>query len=118
LTWTKRSAGWSDSEAYADSKLHNILLANSVAAAWPDVTSSSLDPGWVPTKMGGSGASGDIEAAVKTYVALAEGSIPNASGKYFFSSTERSPKADATNKATQDKYMKICEEVTGVVFPK
>lgn len=52
LTWVQRGEkGFRDSQAYADSKLHNILLANAFARRWPQVKCNSLDPGWVPTKV-------------------------------------------------------------------
>lgn len=54
LTWNTRS--WDGSRAYADSKLHNVILAFAVARKWPNVLSNALEPGWVATKMGGPGA--------------------------------------------------------------
>jgi len=51
ITWTKRH--WQGAEAYAESKLYDVLLAFAVARRWPDVLSNALEPGWVPTKMGG-----------------------------------------------------------------
>src|SRR5581483_3108166 len=41
---------------YSDSKLHVLLLCKAVARKWPDVYANAVDPGWVPTKMGGRGA--------------------------------------------------------------
>ena len=52
LLWTKRP--WSGSSAYAESKLCDVLLAFAVARRWPNVMSNALEPGWVPTKMGGA----------------------------------------------------------------
>ncbi|KAK4935806.1 hypothetical protein LTR10_023213 [Elasticomyces elasticus] len=120
ITWARRGEqGFSDSQAYGDTKLHNILLANAFARRWPKEQSNSLDPGWVATKMGGSSASGDIEAAVKTYVMLADGEGPAqaASGKYWVSSKERSPKKEANDVAVQDNLIKQLEEITGVKCP-
>jgi NAD(P)-dependent dehydrogenase (short-subunit alcohol dehydrogenase family) len=118
ITWKERPRSYNDFQAYCNSKLHNILLANAVAERWPNITSSSLDPEWVPTKLGGYSAPGDINVAVKTYVDLAEGTLPNASGKYYTASQERNPKKETLSKALQDKYMQICAEVTGIPFPK
>ena len=39
--------------SYPDSKLFVTTLAAAVARLWPDVLSNAVDPGWVPTKMGG-----------------------------------------------------------------
>jgi NAD(P)-dependent dehydrogenase (short-subunit alcohol dehydrogenase family) len=85
ITWRDRGEkGFRDFSAYSDTKLHDILLANFFARKYPEVKSNSLDPGWVATKMGGASASGDINAAVDTYVMLAEGSeeAKDATGKY------------------------------------
>jgi hypothetical protein len=93
------------------------LLANAVARKWPDVQTNSMDPGWVPTKMGGAGASGDIGAAVKTYVMLINGDT-QATGKYFFKSAETQVKKEALDTAAQDKFLDICEKTTGIKFPE
>ena len=46
--------------SYSDSKLFVTTLAITVARIWPDVLSNAVDPGWVPTKMGGRGAPDDL----------------------------------------------------------
>src|ERR1700678_2996615 len=51
LQWERRP--WNGSQAYADSKLFDVILAFAVARHWPTVYSNALEPGWVPTKMGG-----------------------------------------------------------------
>jgi NAD(P)-dependent dehydrogenase (short-subunit alcohol dehydrogenase family) len=56
LQWTKKR--WNGSQAYSDSKLHDVLIAFGVARQWPDVFSNALEPGWVETKMGGGGCAG------------------------------------------------------------
>ena len=58
VLWQQRR--WDGSDAYADSKLHDAMLAFAIARRWPDVCSNSLEPGWVPTKMGGPGAPDDM----------------------------------------------------------
>lgn len=118
ITWTERGEkGFRDHQAYADTKLHNILLASAIAQRWPDVQSNSLDPGWVATKMGGSSAPGDIGAAVDTYVQLAEGTVKQ-TGKYWFSCKVRSPKKDAENQAVQQELLDQLEAITGLKLPK
>ena len=37
------------------------MLAMAVARKWQQVYSNTVDPGWVPTKMGGFGAADDTE---------------------------------------------------------
>ena len=120
ITWRERGErGFRDFQAYSDTKLHDILLSCFFAKKWPNVQSNSLDPGWVPTKMGGTGASGDINAAVETYVMLAEGSgqAKDASGKYWYHCKPRSPKREANENAVQETLIKQLEELTGVQVP-
>jgi NAD(P)-dependent dehydrogenase (short-subunit alcohol dehydrogenase family) len=69
ILWRKRR--WDGSSAYAESKLHDALLAFAVARLWPNVLSNAVTPGWVPTKMGGAGAPDDIDQAHLTQAWLA-----------------------------------------------
>src|SRR6202789_3226916 len=43
ILWKKRR--WNGSAAYAESKLHDAMLAFAVARRWPGVLSNSLEPG-------------------------------------------------------------------------
>ena len=83
LTWTKRP--WSGAQAYGESKLHDVLLAFAVARRWPGVLSNALEPGWVATRMGGPGASDDLDQGHRTQVWLAVSEDPAAcvTGEYF-----------------------------------
>ena len=45
ILWRKRR--WNGSTAYAESKLHDAMLAFAVARRWPDVLSNAVEPGWV-----------------------------------------------------------------------
>ena len=71
---------WNGSQAYADSKLFDVLLAFAVARRWPDVLSNALEPGWVPTRMGGPGAPDDLSLAPVTQAWLAVSSDAAAAG--------------------------------------
>src|SRR4051812_39895235 len=84
ILWKKRR--WNSSTAYAESKLHDAMLAFAIARRWPNVLSNSLDPGWVPTRMGGAGAPDDMDQAHLTQAWLAAGDDPktDVSGKYFY----------------------------------
>jgi len=117
LTWSSRR--WSQSSAYADSKLHNVILAFAVARKWPDVLSNVVDPGWVATKMGGRGAPVSIEEGARTQVWLAVSQEKEAlvSGRYFSHQQPRSCHPAATDPAVQEKYLSECARLSGVVFP-
>jgi len=117
ILWKQRDTKFNDFQAYADSKLHDILLAKAVAKRWEDVKSNSLDPGWVATKMGGKNAPGDLNAAVQTYEFLS--TKVDTSGKHFTpGAKEGRPLQEVHDAAIQDKLLKICEEVTGIKFPE
>ena len=117
LTWSRRP--WSESGAYADSKLQNVILAFAVARKWPDVLSNAVDPGWVATKMGGPGAPGSIEEGSRTQVWLAVSQEKEAlvSGRYFHHQQPRSFHPAAADPAVQEKYLSECASLSGVAFP-
>ena len=119
IGWQNRR--WSAGQAYNDSKLHDIMLANAVARRWTDVQSCSMDPGWIATKMGGMSAPGKTSTPAKALAAFAIGEsdiVGDKTGVYFAPSGTKSPHKGATNVAKQDEFMKICEEISGVKFPK
>jgi NAD(P)-dependent dehydrogenase (short-subunit alcohol dehydrogenase family) len=117
ILWNKRR--WNGSTAYAESKLHDAMLAFAVARRWPDVLSNSLEPGWVPTKMGGPGAPDDIRQAHLTQAWLAASNDPeiNVTGRYFYHLHQLAPNPQANNVALQDRLIAICAERSGVPFP-
>jgi NAD(P)-dependent dehydrogenase (short-subunit alcohol dehydrogenase family) len=117
ILWTKRR--WNGSTAYAESKLHVAMLGFAVARRWPDVLSNSLEPGWVPTKMGGVGAPDDMDQAHLTQAWLAAGDEPTArvTGRYFYHLRPLAPNPQANNAALQDRLIGICTELSGVPLP-
>jgi NAD(P)-dependent dehydrogenase (short-subunit alcohol dehydrogenase family) len=117
LAWDHRS--WSGFQAYADSKLHDVLLAFAVVRLWPDVYSNALEPGWVATKMGGAGAPDSLEEGPKTQVWLAVSNDKEAlvSGQCFYHKRLHKVNEAARNEAPQDKFVRECERLSGVKFP-
>jgi NAD(P)-dependent dehydrogenase (short-subunit alcohol dehydrogenase family) len=117
ILWTKRR--WDGSTAYAESKLHDVMLAFAVARRWSDVLSNSLEPGWVPTKMGGAGAPDDMDQAHLTQAWLAASDDPNAhtTAGYFYHLKPREPNPQSRDIALQDRLYDICEEISGVGMP-
>jgi NAD(P)-dependent dehydrogenase (short-subunit alcohol dehydrogenase family) len=103
---------------YADSKLHVLMLSKTVARKWPDVFSNTVDPGWVPTKMGGHGAPDDLTKGYETQVWLAASDDDNArvSGRYFYHQKERSYNPAANDVTLQEKLLTSCAAITGVSF--
>ena len=98
ILWRKRR--WNGSTAYAESKLHDAMLAFAIARRWPDVFSNALEPGWVPTKMGGPGAPDDMDQAHLTQAWLAAGDDPKAdvTGRYFYHLKRMAPNPQAARR--------------------
>ena len=71
--------------SYADSKLFVTALAAAPARLRPDVLSNAVDPGWVPTRMGGRNAPDDLELGHQTqeWLAVSEDAQALTSGGYW-----------------------------------
>ena len=117
LAWKERP--WSGYNAYADSKLHDVILAFAVARKWEDVLSNSVEPGWVATKMGGAGAPDSLEEGPRTQAWLAVSQDPAAltSGHHFYHQHLREFHPAATDPAIQDKLLSACARISGIPFP-
>ena len=117
LTWTGRP--WHGTDAYAESKLHDVLLAFAVARRWPDVLSNALEPGWVPTKMGGPGAPDDMDQAHRTqaWLAVSDAAEARVTGHYFYHLKQRAPDPSTRDPARQDALMAACQRLTGIALP-
>ena len=117
LQWTRRR--WSGTQAYADSKLYDVVLALALARRWPGVLSNAVEPGWVPTKMGGPGAPDDLALGADTQAWLAVSADPGAtvSGRCFHHRREVAPAPVATRVELQDGLLEACAELTGAALP-
>ena len=117
LDWKNRP--WNGSQAYSDSKLLDTVLAFAVARKWPDVLSNSVDPGWVPTKMGGRGAPDDLAQGCLTqaWLAVGEDSGARVSGEHLYHQRPRDVAPAARSKEFQDDLLAALAELTGVAFP-
>lgn len=107
------------SVTYSDSKLHVLLLCMAVARRWPEVYANAVDPGWVPTKMGGPGAPDDLKKGFETqaWLAVSNDERAKVNGLYFHHKKETSHNPEADDVQLQDKFLSLCEEITGVPFP-
>jgi NAD(P)-dependent dehydrogenase (short-subunit alcohol dehydrogenase family) len=117
ILWRRRR--WNGSNAYAESKLHDAMLAFAVARLRSDVLSNALEPGWVPTKMGGPGAPDDMDQAHLTQAWLAASDDPSArtTAGYFYHLELREPNPQSRDIALQDRLFDICAEISGVEMP-
>jgi NAD(P)-dependent dehydrogenase (short-subunit alcohol dehydrogenase family) len=110
--------GVSHYPTYSDTKLHVLILSKAVARMWPGVYANALEPGWVPTKMGGPGAPDSLELGYKTQAWLAVSHDPQAlvTGQYFYHQKKKHYLADADNIKIQDRFMEVCGDISGVRF--
>jgi NAD(P)-dependent dehydrogenase (short-subunit alcohol dehydrogenase family) len=117
VLWRKR--GWDGSTAYAESKLHDVMLAFAVARLWSNVLSNALTPGWVKTKMGGAGAPDDINQAhlTQAWLATSDELAARTTGGYFYHLKRREPNPEARDGALQDRLLDICRELSRVGLP-
>jgi NAD(P)-dependent dehydrogenase (short-subunit alcohol dehydrogenase family) len=104
--------------SYSDSKLHVLMLAMAVARKWQGVYSNTVDPGWVPTKMGGHGAPDNLQQGYETQVWLATSNDDSAkvTGRYFYHKKEARHRPEAHDVALQEKFIEQCGKITGVSF--
>jgi len=109
--WTGTHAG-----SYADSKLFVTTLAAAVARLRPGVLSNAVDPGWVPTKMGGPGAPDDLELGHRTQEWLAVGDEADAStsGGYWYHQQRQEPHRAVHDPQFQDRLLEALTAETGV----
>jgi NAD(P)-dependent dehydrogenase (short-subunit alcohol dehydrogenase family) len=112
VNWERRR--WDGMQAYSHSKLFDVVLARAVARRWPDVCSNSMEPGWVRTKMGGSGAPRGVAEGADTQVWLATSSeAAGLSGGHFEHRRERRPHPAADDHALQDQLLELCRQFSG-----
>jgi NAD(P)-dependent dehydrogenase (short-subunit alcohol dehydrogenase family) len=116
IDWTGRQ--WNAMQAYSETKLHVTALALTVARAWPDVLSNAVDPGWVPTKMGGPAATGDLKMGylTQTWLAVSNDAAATVSGGYWYHRQRQEPAAEARDVEFQDHLMGRLAALTGVVL--
>jgi NAD(P)-dependent dehydrogenase (short-subunit alcohol dehydrogenase family) len=110
VDWQGRSAG-----SYSDSKLYVSTLAAAIARLDSGVVSNSVDPGWVPTRMGGAGAPDSLELGHRTQEWLATSDDPEArtSGGYWYHQHRQEPHPSVHDTAFQDRLLAALAHETG-----
>jgi NAD(P)-dependent dehydrogenase (short-subunit alcohol dehydrogenase family) len=103
IDWKSRP--WDTFRAYSESKLYVTALAFAVARHWPKVLSNAVDPGWVPTKMGGASAPDDLEQGhlTQTWLATSDAAAARRSGLYWHHREPRKPAAQSLDPKFQDE---------------
>jgi NAD(P)-dependent dehydrogenase (short-subunit alcohol dehydrogenase family) len=107
------------SASYSDSKLFVTTLAAAIARLWSDVITSSVDPGWVPTRMGGPNAPDDLRLGHLTQEWLATSDAAEAvvTGGYWHHQRRMQPHSASLDVAFQDALLERLEQATGIVLP-
>jgi NAD(P)-dependent dehydrogenase (short-subunit alcohol dehydrogenase family) len=105
--------------SYSDSKLFVATLAAAVARHWPDVFSNAVDPGWVPTRMGGPGASDDLRLGHVTQVWLAVDEDPRArtSGRYWYHMRPQAAHPLVLDEGFQERLLGVLARLTATQLP-
>src|SRR3954452_12549464 len=104
-----------DGASYSDSKLFVTALAVAVARLCPDVLSNAVDPGWVPTRMGGPGAPDDLRLGHLTqeWLATSEDADARTSGGYWHHQRRLEPHPAVHDQRFQDELLAHLERLTG-----
>ncbi|WP_370961553.1 SDR family NAD(P)-dependent oxidoreductase [Amycolatopsis sp. cg9] len=113
-----RGQDWSGrrvTASYSDSKLFVTAFAAAVARLWPHVCSNAVDPGWVPTKMGGPGAPDDLRLGHLTQEWLATADDPQArtTGGYWYHRQRHDPHPAVRDERFQDELLAELAAFTG-----
>ena len=114
VQWSNRR--WNGSQAYSDTKRHDVLLAFAIARRWPDTVSNAVSPGWVATKMGGPGAPDDLAKAYLTQAWLAAGEDDDALviGHMLYHHLPASVAPAAHDEALQERLLAYCQSLVDV----
>jgi NAD(P)-dependent dehydrogenase (short-subunit alcohol dehydrogenase family) len=104
--------------SYADTKLFVTTLAAAVARIWPSVISNAVDPGWVPTKMGGASAPDDLRLGHLTqeWLATSEDADARSTGGYWRHQRRLRPHPSVADVRFQDDLLDALGHHTGIAL--
>jgi NAD(P)-dependent dehydrogenase (short-subunit alcohol dehydrogenase family) len=113
VDWRGRRPG-----SYEDSKLFVTTLAAAVARLRPQVLSNAVDPGWVPTRMGGPGAPDDLDLGHQTqeWLATSDDREASTTGGYWYHGARRQPHRAVHDQAFQDRLLQALAEETATAL--
>ena len=100
---------------YSDTKLWVTTLSQALAHRWPDTTSHAVDPGWVPTRMGGAAAPDDLVEGHRTQTWLAtDPDVRPATGGYWHHRRTQTPHPAATDPDFQSRLLVALARRSGI----
>ncbi|WP_353946420.1 SDR family NAD(P)-dependent oxidoreductase [Streptomyces sp. HUAS MG91] len=101
--------------SYDDTKLWVTALALALATRWDGTSSHAVDPGWVPTRMGGAGAPDDLTAGHRTQTWLAtHRDVTPSTGGYWYHQQPQAPRSACQDEGFQTRLIDALEQHTGV----
>lgn len=101
---------------YSSSKLQILMLTKVLSRKWK-VAVNAVDPGWVPTKMGGPNANDDLIEGYTSQVWLATLDDPKVTGKYFYHMRPDDYDKRVDNVALQDEFLEKIASISGIKLP-
>ena len=106
--------------SYSDSKLYVVMLVWQSHANGRTFTLTHVDPGWVPTKMGGHGAPDDLQKGyeTQTWLAVSDDSRAKVSGRYFHHRQKATSIRRPRDVMLQERFLSLCGDITGIPFPQ
>lgn len=104
---------------YSDSKLLLTVLMAALARHWPDTPVHAVDPGWVPTRMGGPSASDDLEEGHRTqgWLAITDSPAAATGGGYWHHRERQDPHPAVHDRELQEALLDALATRTGVTLP-
>jgi NAD(P)-dependent dehydrogenase (short-subunit alcohol dehydrogenase family) len=111
---------WDGMQAYSDSKLLDVTLAFAVARLWPDVLVTTVDPGWIKTKLGGPDAWDEVDegAATQVWLASSDDAAARVTGEYVKRHEIQVANPEASDVELQEGLLARLAEITGVALPR
>jgi NAD(P)-dependent dehydrogenase (short-subunit alcohol dehydrogenase family) len=111
-------AGRTTTASYSTTKLQVTALSLALARLVPHAAANAVDPGWVPTRMGGRSAPDSLELGHRTQEWLATSDDPAAlaSGGYWYHQERQTPHPAASDPRFQDALLAQLADYTGATL--
>lgn len=117
IQWQKRP--WDGNQAYSDTKLFDLTLAVALAQRWPNIYINGVDPGWVPTRMGGAQAPDNLQMGAETqaWLAVSNDAAAKTSGQYFHHKKSKAMNPLAQDATVQKQLLDYLQRTTDIPLP-
>ena len=114
-----RSLSEIESTSYSDTKWQLTCLVMHLSKRLLSTYVNAVDPGWVPTKMGGANAPDDLQKGYETqsWLATSQEALALTTGGYFFHQQLNAPKADVYDADLQQNLVDNLHQFTAIQLP-